>query len=90
MPLSFVYEEAPMFHRKNIPGLRPGQRGRSHEDVCGFSTDAQQMDSKPASFLGEGSPKLSQIALLAGANDFGGTLINESISTAAGAATDNS
>ncbi len=30
-------------------------------------------------------PKLSQIALLAGANDFGGTLINESISTAAGA-----
>ena len=30
-------------------------------------------------------PKLSQIALMAGANDFGGTLINESISTAAGA-----
>jgi len=30
-------------------------------------------------------PKLSQIGLMAGANDFGGTLINESISTAAGA-----
>jgi FO synthase subunit 2 len=36
------------------------------------------------SWVKEG-PKLSQIALLAGANDFGGTLINESISTAAGA-----
>jgi FO synthase subunit 2 len=35
------------------------------------------------SWVKEG-PKLSQIALLAGANDFGGTLINESISTAAG------
>jgi len=36
------------------------------------------------SWVKEG-PKFSQIALLAGANDFGGTLINESISTAAGA-----
>ena len=36
------------------------------------------------SWVKEG-PKLSQLALLAGANDFGGTLINESISTAAGA-----
>jgi len=35
------------------------------------------------SWVKEG-PKFSQIALLAGANDFGGTLINESISTAAG------
>jgi FO synthase subunit 2 len=36
------------------------------------------------SWVKEG-PKLSQIGLMAGANDFGGTLINESISTAAGA-----
>jgi FO synthase subunit 2 len=36
------------------------------------------------SWVKEG-PKLSQIALIAGANDFGGTLINESISTSAGA-----
>jgi FO synthase subunit 2 len=27
VPLSFVYEEAPMFHRKSIPGLRPGASG---------------------------------------------------------------
>src|SRR5208283_4417939 len=31
------------------------------------------------------SPKFSQYCLTAGANDFGGTLINESISTSAGA-----
>ena len=86
VPLSFVYEEAPMFHRKNIPGLRPGASGAEVMKMYAASTDAQQTDSKPASFLGEGRPKLSQIALLAGANDFGGTLINESISTAAGAA----
>lgn len=36
------------------------------------------------SWVKEG-PKFAQIGLLAGANDFGGTLINESISTAAGA-----
>ena len=36
------------------------------------------------SWVKEG-PKLSQISLMTGANDFGGTLINESISTAAGA-----
>jgi FO synthase subunit 2 len=27
VPLSFVYEEAPMFHRKRIPGLRQGASG---------------------------------------------------------------
>src|SRR3990167_2466567 len=40
--------------------------------------------SLQVSWVKEG-PKLSQISLMAGANDFGGTLINESISTAAGA-----
>src|SRR5205807_8487596 len=38
-----------------------------------------------ASWVKEG-PKLAQILLDAGANDLGGTLINESISTSAGAA----
>jgi FO synthase subunit 2 len=36
------------------------------------------------SWVKEG-PRMSQLLLAAGANDFGGTLINESISTAAGA-----
>jgi 5-amino-6-(D-ribitylamino)uracil---L-tyrosine 4-hydroxyphenyl transferase len=43
-----------------------------------------QIPHLQVSWVKEG-PKLSQIALVAGANDFGGTLINESISTAAGA-----
>ena len=36
-----------------------------------------------ASWVKEG-PKMAQYLLMAGANDFGGTLINESISTSAG------
>jgi FO synthase subunit 2 len=44
----------------------------------------QWIPNLQVSWVKEG-PKLSQIALLAGANDFGGTLINESISTSAGA-----
>src|ERR1043166_4028382 len=86
VPLSFVYEEAPMFQRKRVPGLR---RGASGAEVMKMYAVLRLMLNKfipnlQVSWVKEG-PKLSQIALLAGANDFGGTLINESISTAAGA-----
>jgi 7,8-didemethyl-8-hydroxy-5-deazariboflavin synthase CofH subunit len=86
VPLSFIYEEAPMFHRKPPPGLR---RGASGAEVMKMYAVARLMlnnhiPNLQVSWVKEG-PKLSQIALLAGANDFGGTLINESISTAAGA-----
>ena len=86
VPLSFVYEEAPMFHRKPPAGLR---RGASGAEVMKMYAVARLMlnntiPNLQVSWVKEG-PKLSQIALLAGANDFGGTLINESISTAAGA-----
>ena len=86
VPLSFIYEEAPMFHRKPLAGLRHGPSGA---EVIKMYAVARLMlnDYIPnlqVSWVKEG-PKLSQIALLAGANDFGGTLINESISTAAGA-----
>jgi len=86
VPLSFVYEEAPMFHRNRIPGLRHGASGA---EVMKMYAVSRLMLNKwipnlQVSWVKEG-PKLSQIALLAGANDFGGTLINESISTAAGA-----
>ena len=87
VPLSFVYEEAPMFHRKRIPGLRQGASGA--EVVKMYAVSRLMLNNwipnLQVSWVKEG-PKLSQIALLAGANDFGGTLINESISTAAGAA----
>ena len=86
VPLSFIYEEAPMFHRKPPAGLR---RGASGAEVMKMYAVARLMlnnyiPNLQVSWVKEG-PKLSQIALLAGANDFGGTLINESISTAAGA-----
>jgi len=86
VPLSFIYEEAPMFHRKPPTGLR---RGASGAEVMKMYAVSRLMlnnyiPNLQVSWVKEG-PKLSQIALLAGANDFGGTLINESISTAAGA-----
>ena len=86
VPLSFVYDEAPMFHRKRIARLRQGASGA---EVMKMYAVARLMlnnwiPNLQVSWVKEG-PKFSQIALLAGANDFGGTLINESISTSAGA-----
>jgi 7,8-didemethyl-8-hydroxy-5-deazariboflavin synthase CofH subunit len=87
VPLSFVYEEAPMFHRKPLAGLRHGASGAEVMKMYAVSRLMlnNYVPNLQVSWVKEG-PKLSQIALLAGANDFGGTLINESISTAAGAA----
>jgi FO synthase subunit 2 len=86
VPLSFVYEEAPMSHRKSIPELRSGASGAEVMKMYAVSRLVLNnwIPNLQVSWVKEG-PKLSQIALLAGANDFGGTLINESISTAAGA-----
>lgn len=86
VPLSFVYEEAPMSHRKSLPELRHGASGAEVMKMYAVSRLMLNnwIPNLQVSWVKEG-PKLSQIALLAGANDFGGTLINESISTAAGA-----
>jgi len=85
VPLSFVFDEAPMSQRKRLAELRQGASGA---EVMKMYAVARLMlnnwiPNLQVSWVKEG-PKLSQIALLAGANDFGGTLINESISTAAG------
>jgi FO synthase subunit 2 len=74
-----------MYHRKRIAGLRTGATGA---EVMKMYTVSRIMlnnwiPNLQVSWVKEG-PKLSQIGLMAGANDFGGTLINESISTAAG------
>ncbi|HEY1371362.1 MAG TPA: 5-amino-6-(D-ribitylamino)uracil--L-tyrosine 4-hydroxyphenyl transferase CofH [Candidatus Binatia bacterium] len=86
VPLSFVYEEAPMHHRKRLPELRTGATGAEIMKMYAVSRIMLNnwIPNLQVSWVKEG-PKLSQIALMAGANDFGGTLINESISTAAGA-----
>jgi FO synthase subunit 2 len=86
VPLSLIHSEAPMYSKRLVPGVRPGATGA---DVIRMHALARVMlgsviPNIQASWVKEG-PKLSQALLDAGANDLGGTLINESISTSAGA-----
>jgi len=86
VPLSLIHSEAPMYSKKLVPGVRPGATGvevvRLHALARVYL--GATIPNLQASWVKEG-PKLAQILLDAGANDLGGTLINESISTSAGA-----
>jgi FO synthase subunit 2 len=86
VPLSLIHSEAPMYRKALVPGVRPGATG---VDVVRMHVLARLLlgatfRNIQASWVKEG-PKLAQVLLAAGANDLGGTLINESISTSAGA-----
>lgn len=86
VPLSFVHSEAPMFNNKTVPGIRSGADGN---EVLKMHAVARIMLNNhipniQVSWVKEGA-RMSQLLLATGVNDFGGTLINESISTAAGA-----
>lgn len=86
VPLSLIHSEAPMYAKGLVPGVRPGATG---VEVIRMHALARLMlgptfRNIQASWVKEG-PKLAQVLLDAGANDLGGTLINESISTSAGA-----
>ena len=86
VPLGFIHSEAPMSLKGLIPGLRAGP---SVEDVLRMYAVSRLMlhgwiDNIQLSWVKQGL-ELARRCLDAGANDFGGTLINESISTAAGA-----
>ena len=86
VPLSFVHTEAPMFMKGLVDDVKPGPSGM---DVIKMHAVARIMLNNwipniQASWVKEG-PRMSQLLLAAGVNDLGGTLINESISTAAGA-----
>src|SRR5258706_318360 len=86
VPLSLIHSEAPMYQRGLVPGVRPGATGL---EVIKMHALARLMlgptfRNIQCSWVKEG-PKLSQQLLTCGANDLGGTLINESISTSAGA-----
>jgi len=86
VPLSLIHSEAPMYAKGLVPGVRPGATGA---EVVRMHALARLMlgptfRNIQASWVKEG-PKLAQVLLDAGANDLGGTLINESISTSAGA-----
>ena len=86
VPLSLIHSEAPMYAKRLVPNVRPGATGA---DVIRMHALSRVMlgsviPNIQASWVKEG-PKLAQVLLDAGANDLGGTLINESISTSAGA-----
>jgi FO synthase subunit 2 len=86
VPLSFVHSEAPMYRKGLMAGIRDGATGA---EVVKMYAVARIMLNNwianvQASWVKEG-PKLAQTCLNAGCNDFMGTLINESISTSAGA-----
>jgi FO synthase subunit 2 len=86
VPLSFVHEEAPLFAASEVPGVRPGPTG---DEVLRLYATARLMlgwdiPNLQASWVKEGL-RTSQLLLSCGVNDLGGTLMNESISTAAGA-----
>ena len=86
VPLSFVHQEAPLYRKGLVKNVRPGPTGT---DVVKMHAVARLMlgatfRNIQASWVKEG-PRMAQWLLTAGANDLGGTLINESISTTAGA-----
>jgi len=87
VPLSFVHTEAPMWKRGTVAGLRPGPTGIEVVRVHAVSRIVlgRAIPNLQVSWVKEG-PRVAQLLLGAGANDLGGTLINESISTSAGAA----
>ena len=86
VPLGFVHTEAPLYQSKRLPNLRPGPTGWEVLKVHAVSRMALDKDipNLQVSWVKEGM-KMAQLCLAAGGNDLGGTLINESISTAAGA-----
>ncbi len=86
VPLNFIHAEAPMYKNNFHPGIRDGADGR---DVLLTHAISRIMlnnfiNNIQVSWVKEGE-NMSQLLLLWGANDLGSTLINESISTSAGA-----
>ena len=85
VPLSFVHTEAPMYNHAMIPNLRPGANGNEVVKMHAVSRIMlhKYINNIQVSWVKEGT-RMSQVLLGAGVNDFGGTLVNESISTSAG------
>jgi 7,8-didemethyl-8-hydroxy-5-deazariboflavin synthase CofH subunit len=86
VPLSFVHAEAPLTLKQMLPDVRKGPTGN---EVTRFMAICRLMigpsfRNLQTSWVKEGLSR-AQLLLDAGANDLGGTLMNESISTSAGA-----
>ena len=85
VPLYFIFNEAPMYKKSLHEGIRPGAGAKDVLLTHAVSRIMlnNQINNIQMSWVKEGK-SISQLLLMWGANDFGGTLINESISTAAG------
>lgn len=86
VPLSLVHHEAPIYRHQLVKGVR---RGATGAEVLKVHALARLMLGATfthiqSSWVKEGST-FAQYLLCAGADDLGGTLINENISTLAGA-----
>jgi CofH subfamily radical SAM domain protein len=86
VPLSFIHSEAPMYLKGLVPGVRAGA---TPDEVIRMYAVARIMlhgriHHVQASWVKQGID-MAKRCLNAGADDLGGTLMNESISTAAGA-----
>jgi len=86
VPLSFVHAESPLY-RDNPDAVRPGPTADEVERMHAVSRIMLHgwIDNIQASWTKLG-PERARDLLAAGVNDLGGTLMNESISRAAGAA----
>jgi 7,8-didemethyl-8-hydroxy-5-deazariboflavin synthase CofH subunit len=84
VPLGFVHEDSPLY--KSAPDVRPGPTELENLRLHAIARLmlAGQIDNIQVSWVKLG-PQMAQRMLRAGANDLGGTLMNESISRAAGA-----
>ena len=86
VPLNFIHTETPMYKENLHHNIRNGADGK---DVLLMHAVSRIMfnnyiNNIQTSWVKEGAG-MAQLLLSWGVNDFGGTLINESISTAAGA-----
>jgi 7,8-didemethyl-8-hydroxy-5-deazariboflavin synthase CofH subunit len=86
VPLSFVHADAPLHVKEMLPGVRPGPSGADVTRLMAISRLllGPSFKNVQTSWVKEGL-RQAQSLLGCGANDLGGTLINESISTSAGA-----
>ncbi|KAF7962058.1 radical SAM protein [Cupriavidus sp. UYMU48A] len=85
VPLSFVYAESPLYVDRAIPGVR---RGATMEENIKMHAVARLMlagwiDNIQVSWVKLGAEMAAEL-LHAGANDLGGTLMDESISRSSG------
>lgn len=86
VPLGFVHQEAPLSSMSEVQGMALGPSGSQvvHIHALARILLGRSFRNIQASWVKEGE-KLAGLLLASGCNDLGGTLINESISTAAGA-----